>query len=395
MTMHQKEYMSFPVGEYEARQRSLQADMLKSGIDIVLLSGRSNQRWLTGFSTLLAASPLRTCVTVVDARGGVSLVLPSDIEGIPNAYAGQMTLYDETTATSALLEVMDKHSGATTLRVGAELGRGSRLEMCQEDFEALRRGLGSAEIVDIVATMWKLRGEKSDAEMEKLSRACAITDEVWPKAFSELVPGTSEHAFAETLTARMCELGGESAYVDISAGRDRHLWANLPNRAGRLLGADDLVCVDGGCIVDGYYCDVQRMVTIRRPSDAFLGFVEAVGLASRAATRRLGPGVTGGDVYAAAAEEMNRLGYEGLLNNQAVGHAVGLDIHEVPEMGICSEERVSGRAMISIEPYTTHPQLGLYCLENNIAVEPEGTRVLTSMPWGLYCVEEQDWLACV
>jgi len=395
MSTEQREFLSFAPAEYEARQHALSALMRGRGIDRVLLSGRSNQRWLTGFSALMVASPLRTNVIVIDADGVVTVVVPSDIEGCPNAVADRLELFDETTATRALLDVITRKGGKRRLRVGMELGRGSRLEMAIAEYEEVRKGLEDADVIDIAPVMWEVRGTKSAAEIEKMERANEITSQVLPEAFAELEPGISEHAFAQKMWARMSEMGAGACYLDIHAGPDRHLWANLPNRQTRLLRLDDLVCVDGGAIVDGYYCDIQRMVAFKRPSDEFLRFVEAIGHASRAGVARLAPGVTGAEVYAAGAEEMERRGYGGLLNPQELGHAVGLDIHEVPELGAQSAERVSESAVISIEPYTTHPKLGLYNLENNVLVDAGGVRVLTSMPWGLYCVEEQDWIACV
>ena len=368
--------------------------MRKLGINITLLIGQTNQRWLSGFNTLLYASRLRTFVTVVDAGGKVTLVVPIDIHGTPHACADELRRYGETMSARAVLEVISEKAGSGDLCIGIDLGRGSRLEMCQNEFEDIRNGLGGAEIVDIAPVMWKIRGVKSKAEVEKMSRACTITDRTFEEVFSKLEPGISEHALAQMLFNRICELGGESAYLDIHAGPDREKWANHPNRANRLLCSEDLICVDGGCILDGYFCDIQRMVSFVRPADDFIRYAEAVESANQAAVDSLEPGITGAEIYSAAAREMEHLGYEGVMNNQGIGHGVGLDIHEVPEMGPESNEEVGERAVISIEPWSIHPEIGLYNLEDNFAVDADGAHRLTSLPRGLYCVEKQCWLGC-
>lgn len=386
--------LAFPKDEYERRLARLQERMQELGLDVALVSCRTNQRWLTGFASPLLASRLRSFVSVVGATGGVALIVPPDVYAARTASAAQLRHWDmgETTCTKAAIAAIRECVGSRRARIGIELGWGSRLEMCQTEADDLRSAVDSGETVDIAPVFWQLRAEKSPAEIKKVKQACALTDQAFMEILPDLEPGISELEIETRFHHRMAEVGGEPGFLDVVMGVERHLWANNPSRADRELQRDDLASVDGGCCVDGYHCDINRCFTVSRPSDDVLRVFEALGAANRATTACLAPGKAGADVYATCASEMIRLGLRDILNAQCVVHSVGLDLHEPPECGPHSEGRLSESMTVCVEPWSLHPDLGLFNVEDVVALEGGSARRLTSLPQGIYCVEEQCWM---
>jgi len=344
------EALAFPKEDYERRVARLQERMRALGLDAALVSCRTNLRWLTGFTSPLLASRLRSFVSVVGAAGGVTLIVPPDVYAAPTASVARLVRWDrgETTCTKAAVASVRECIGSRRARIGIELGWGSRLEMCQEEAGDLRAALGCPETVDIAPVLWQLRARKSPAEIEKVAQACALTDRAFVEILPSIEPGVSELEIENRFSRRMTDLGGEAGFLDVVMGLERHLWANNLSRPDRFLNPDDIVSVDGGCCVDGYHCDICRMFSVNRPADDVLRIIEAITAANRATTARLDPGMRGDAAYAVCADEMKRHGLGHILNPQAVAHSVGLDLHEPPECGPDSDQPPSDSTSTSL-----------------------------------------------
>ena len=386
--------LAFSQEEYASRVASFQDRMRALELDAAIVSCRTNLRWLTGFDSPLLASRLRSFASVVGVTGGVALIVPLDVYAARTASVEELVHWDvgETTCTKATLAALRPHMRSPRARIGVELGWGSRLEMCQQEADALRRVTDACQIVDVAGILWQLRAQKSPAEIAKVTRACAMTDQVFTELFPVLKPGISELEIETRFTQRMVELGAEAGFLDVIMGPERHLWANNPSRSDRRLLPDDIASVDGGCCVDGYHCDINRVFSVARPSDDAVRVIEAIASANRVTTSCLAPGMTGADVYAACADEMKRRQLPHILNAQCVVHSVGIDLHEPPECGPTSEGRLSENMTVCVEPWSLHPDVGLFNVEDVVAVENGAARRLTALPQGIYCVEDQRWL---
>jgi len=361
------EALAFPKEEYERRVARLQERMRALGLDAAL-----------------------------GAAGGVTLIGPPDVYAAPTASVARLVRWDrgETTCTKAAVASVRECIGSRRARIGIELGWGSRLEMCQEEAGDLRAALGCPETVDIAPVLWQLRARKSPAEIEKVAQACALTDRAFVEILPSIEPGVSELEIENRFSRRMTDLGGEAGFLDVVMGLERHLWANNLSRPDRFLNPDDIVSVDGGCCVDGYHCDICRMFSVNRPADDVLRIIEAITAANRATTARLDPGMRGDAAYAVCADEMKRHGLGDILNPQAVAHSVGLDIHEPPECGPGSDQPLLDHMTVCVEPWSVHPDLGLFNVEDVVALQGARARRLTSLPQGIYCIQEKSWLGC-
>lgn len=404
MESDDEKWLAFPEQEYKERVERLQSRMKDLGLDGALVSCRTNLRWLTGFVSPLIASRLRSFMSVVGLSEGVTLVAPPDVFRASTGCIDKLKRWDsgQNTCTKAVIECVREIIGslrhgsgqARKARVGIELGWGSRLEMCHQEAVDIQNALDACEIIDIAPMLWQLRAEKSPSEIEKVARACALTDRAITEFFPAIEPGISERDVENMWSHRMIELGGESAFVDIAVGPERVFWANNLSRPNRMIAPDDLVSVDGGCCVDGYQCDICRTFSIKRPADRALRIIEGIAAANRATTARLAPGLPTADVDRICREEMKKHGLEAILNTQGIAHSVGLDVHEPPECGPGTTGSLRERMTMCIEPWSIDPELGLFNVEDVVAIDGNHVRRLTSLPQGMYCVQEQRWLGC-
>jgi Xaa-Pro aminopeptidase len=112
-----------------------------------------------------------------------------------------------------------------------------------------------------------------------------------------------------------------------------------------------------------------------------------------AALARIRPGAHGTDVWAAACEPFEAAGWptqrtkapgEALDDGFAhgLGHGVGLEVHERPNLGRLGDELVAGD-VIAIEPALYRAGFGGCRLEDVLLVTGDGFERLTDFPYDL------------
>jgi len=112
------------------------------------------------------------------------------------------------------------------------------------------------------------------------------------------------------------------------------------------------------------------------------------------ALRDLRPGVTGRSVYDGSCEIFEAAGYptqrtkregepleEGFFHS--LGHGVGLEVHELPVLGIVGHEELKRGEVFAVEPGLYRPGFGGCRLEDLMVVTDDGAEKLTSFPYDL------------
>ena len=136
---------------------------------------------------------------------------------------------------------------------------------------------------------------------------------------------------------------------------------------------------DWGARVDGYCCDLTRMVGVGRIPRQLGDLVEVVLEAQEAVFARLKPGSRCGDADAAGRAVIAKAGY-GRQFGHGMGHGVGLKVHEQPSLGPHSEVVLLPGMVVTVEPGIYVPgKIGVRVEEMALITE-DGHEVLTRLP---------------
>jgi Xaa-Pro aminopeptidase len=137
-----------------------------------------------------------------------------------------------------------------------------------------------------------------------------------------------------------------------------------------------LVVLDLGAILGHYCSDITRTVFLGRASERIRGWYKAVQEANLAAVAAVRPGVTCGEVDAAARDVLKKHGLDTYFVH-STGHGVGLEVHEAPRIARGQSIRLAAGNVITIEPGVYVEGVGGIRIEDDVAVSFQGSEVLT------------------
>ncbi|HKC19232.1 MAG TPA: Xaa-Pro peptidase family protein [Candidatus Dormibacteraeota bacterium] len=241
--------------------------------------------------------------------------------------------------------------------------------------EMLTTRTGASELVDVGREIRRMRLRKREDEIEKIARAAAIADAAGETVFAKLRPGMSEIDVALLIGSAIGERGGTLAFPSLVQSGPNSAMPHL-TPSNRKLATGDFVLLDFGAAVDGYNADTTRMAVIGEPSARQREIHDVVLRAHDAAMAAVRAGVTTGEVDAAARRVIDDAGY-GAQFFHRVGHGLGLDVHEDPSLDPGSQTVLETGMVFTIEPGIYIEGFGGVRIEDDVAVEENGCRVLT------------------
>lgn len=222
-----------------------------------------------------------------------------------------------------------------------------------------------------------IRRIKDADEIAKMAAASALVDEVYLEVLPHIREGMTEVELEEILRGAMRARGGAPTFCIAAFGpgsaEPHHL-----NGATRLQ-PGQLVLMDFGCELDHYQSDITRCVAFRHSSPQMDEIYDIVFRAHMAGREILRPGTTGAEADAAAREVIAQAGY-GAQFMHRLGHGIGMEGHEEPNLVSTNHEPLQGGNCFSVEPgIYLEGQFGVR-IENLVTVTAAGHRSFNAEP---------------
>ena len=347
-------------------QKRIQEILNENKIEAVLVSDGHNMRYISGFrgsTGFLYLSKARR-VLMTDSRYTVQAreeAKEFEILEISNEYGyGELLKRLLEEEQIEILGFEDLHI------IYADLMKFQ--ETCQR---AVWRPLGDR--------LNRLRIVKTQAELALLKKAQTIGDQAFTYVLGEIRPGITELEIAAKLDYFMKSRGalGNSFDTIVASGVNSAMPHAIPSE--KKIESGDFVTMDFGCIYEGYCSDMTRTIVVGKAGKRQREIYDIVLQAQRAALDVIKAGMTGIQVDRAARDIIAEAGY-GAYFRHALGHSVGLFIHEEPRLSPKGKEVLREDVVVTVEPGIYLPGFGGVRIEDLVVITENGCRNLTGSP---------------
>ena len=236
------------------RLAGLRAWMAERELDAAYITRPVSIAYLTGFQ----AEPHERLMALAVRPDHATLIVPA-LE------------HENATRSAEQVEIVGWRDGEDPYAlVRPALDHSTRLGVEKEHLsvqaaEALEATVAVRELVDVGPEIRRLRRIKGAAELDKLARACVITDAVTDAVMRGIREGQTELAIAVSVGAAIAGYGATPSFETlVQSGPNSAVPHHRPS--SRALKSGDLLLLDFGAAVDGYRADTTRMAVVGDPS---------------------------------------------------------------------------------------------------------------------------------
>jgi len=349
---------------YGDRIAAVREEMARKDLDGYLVLERMDQIWLTGFTGEDGAVLItpKNVVLLTDGRFDESA-------GIEAPYAVKVLRKKRTPDVN--VREFKRHR---VKRLGFDPGH-----MNVADYAQYRKFAKPIKLVSSSGLIYRQRLIKDGQELKVIQQAIDIAEKAFKKLQRWVRPGLTEREVAARLEYEMQRLGaqGPSFPTIVAAGPN----ASLPHYepGSRKVKKSEGILIDWGARIGWYVSDLTRMIWPGSIPRRLARVYEVVREAHDRAVDAVRPGVTAHAVDRIARSCITKAGY-GARFNHALGHGIGLDVHEAPRVGKGTQDELRPGMVITIEPGIYLPGVGGVRLESDVLVTKTGYQVLSSLP---------------
>lgn len=358
--------------DYSKRLQRVRQSMAARKLDAVVIRQPENRRYLSGYTATDHG---------IAETSGVLLILRKGPNYLLTDFRFREQAENETDAFEVLLYSDDMLKLLQKLLFDHKLNSlgfesDYTLHSSAENLFDLGRTL-SVDMVPLTGFVEHMRLVKSEEEIDCIRRSVRLNEQVFQHVFGSLKDTATELDIALEIEAEMRRHGAEGAAFAtiVASGAATSLPHAVPGR--RELAKNAPVVIDMGLIHEGYCSDMTRSFAFGNADKKYTQLHRLVRQAQLAGMNAVRAGVSGREVDSAARQVLVNAGY-GEYFGHALGHGVGIAVHEQPRVSSKNSKNLKPGMVITIEPGLYIPGWGGIRLENMVVVREDGCENLNS-----------------
>ena len=358
---------------YEERLKRFQAWLAAQGdqYDAILISDRSNIRYLSGFTGTFAY--------LVISRDRAFILTDSryTMQARQQSVHFSLVKLERYTPPMSIAKLCEQQGWAVLAF--------ERKDLSFDLYDRLKSCFGRVNLIPVEGAVEQFRAVKDAEEIELIRTAEHIGDAAFAHVLEIIKPGMTEKEVAFELELAMRRQGASGLSFDtiVASG----MRSALPHgvASDKKIENGDLVVFDFGCVHEGYCSDMTRSIGIGTLSEAQKDLYDLVLKAQTAALKAAHADVVGEKMQDLVQAIFDKAGF-GSYFGHGLGHSVGLDIHEEPRFSRNVKDKIPAGTVISVEPGLYVPGIGGVRIEDLIVLKPLGYENLSQSPKELLIV---------
>lgn len=345
----------------------------------LLLTSPADIAYVSGFVTRFWESPTRPWFVVLPRNAAPVAVIPSIGEDLmARTWIHDIRIWESPhpaddgvgLLADTLCELVPQDG-----RIGLPMGPETHLRMPLTDFHRVSGRIAPRTFGDATDVLRRVREIKSDAEIDRIRAACARAGTAFAGVPERVQSGQDLHTVFRDFQIALLQAGADwVAYLAGAAGPGGYGDVISPADDRRLQDGDVLM-LDTGAVVDGYYCDYDRNFAIGRAEDEAARAHVALILAAEAAAVRARPGMAARDLHHIMAQALSERGMTPAGGR--FGHGLGLSLTEWPSLAHWDGTKLRAGMVLTLEPGVEIAPGRIMVHEENIVLRSDGAEWLS------------------
>ena len=228
-------------------------------------------------------------------------------------------------------------------------------------------------LVETEKMIEKQRMVKDEEEIENLRKACKVTDECFEHIVNYIRPGMTEKQISREIDYYYYKNAqGLSFETIVASGENSSKPHAIPT--DRKIQNVDIITIDMGCKINGYCSDMTRTIFVGQVPEYVKPVYELVLKNQKQVLQDMKENANTKQIAKMVDNDFKLNNYD-LIH--ALGHGVGLEIHEGPVLSINSENILRENMVVTNEPGIYIPgQFGVR-IEDTVLITKDGCETLT------------------
>ncbi len=236
-------------------------------------------------------------------------------------------------------------------------------------------------LVETEGIIEKQRQIKDFNEIKNLRKACQITDDCFTYLLKYIKKGMTEKQIADEIEKYFKASGGVLAFDTIVASGEN---SSMPHATptDRKIISGDVITIDMGCSYNGYCADMTRTIFVDKIEERVKASYDLVLENQNTAIEEMKDGAQIKIIARIVEGNLKMHGHDPM---HALGHGVGMNVHEDPILSQKSDKVLKENMVIAVEPGIYIPGKYGIRIEDTVLITREGTEILTKSTKE-YCV---------
>ena len=238
-------------------------------------------------------------------------------------------------------------------------------------YKHFKKQFKKSKVKDISLDCMKLREIKTENEMQILKKSCGYADNIIQKAIRNFKSFKTESEVAAFLEYETKKLGLELSFNPIVASGSN---GSMPHYEPSNIKIKNGFCViDFGVKYKGYCSDITRTIYAGKPSNKEIEIYNLLLSAQKNTISQIKENKKCSELYDFVIANLGKY-----KNNfiHGLGHGVGVEIHEMPNLTLNSKDRIKNNMVFTIEPGIYFPKRFGIRIEDTVLFKNK-TNVLT------------------